>query len=496
MKHAGEVMEILEAYDLVGTYSGAAALAGCDKNTVKLHVQRRDAGQPPGLSPTRSSIIDGHRAKIEELVDRSHGNIRADVVHRRLIALGFGGDERTTRRAVAVAKREHDRGRVRIYRPWIAEPGQWLQFDWGWGPMIGGRRTMLWCAWVAWSRFRVIIPTWDRTVATTLGCLDVALRQIGGVPTYVLTDNERSITTDRIAGVPVRHPQMVAAGRHYGCQVVSCEVADPETKGGSEATVKIAKADLVPTDANLRDAYESFAELSEAAEQFGVRVNARPHRATGRRPDEMIGQERVRLHRLPADPYVAALGETRSVTRECTISFGSTRYSVPHRLVGEQVLARVHGVELIIAHIGEGGVTEVARHQVSQPGVPRIDPGHYPPRSRSKVLHHVPEPRTPGEAAFLQIGPGAASWLVRACAAGTARIPTKMDVAVQLAAVHGDETVDAALAAAADADRFAEHDLASILNHQLTRPAGGEVIEIGEAHSLQASTAVWDEVGR
>jgi hypothetical protein len=28
--------------------------------------------------------------------------------------------------------------------------------------------------------------------------------------------------------------------------------ADPQTKGGSEATVRIAKADLVPTDHNLR----------------------------------------------------------------------------------------------------------------------------------------------------------------------------------------------------------------------------------------------------
>ena len=34
---------------------------------------------------------------------------------------------------------------------------------------------------------------------------------------------------------------------------------DPESKGGVEATVKIAKADLVPSDANLLPAYGSFA---------------------------------------------------------------------------------------------------------------------------------------------------------------------------------------------------------------------------------------------
>ncbi|MFD0654810.1 hypothetical protein ACFQ2Y_46355 [Streptomyces malaysiensis subsp. malaysiensis] len=49
----------------------------------------------------------------------------------------------------------------RVYRPWIAEPALWPQWDWGEGPRIGGRRTSLWCAWLAWSRFRVVIPVFD-----------------------------------------------------------------------------------------------------------------------------------------------------------------------------------------------------------------------------------------------------------------------------------------------------------------------------------------------
>ena len=41
--------------------------------------------------------------KVEELVDRSKGKIRADVAHR-LAAMGYGGNERSTRRAVAAVK--------------------------------------------------------------------------------------------------------------------------------------------------------------------------------------------------------------------------------------------------------------------------------------------------------------------------------------------------------------------------------------------------------
>ncbi len=90
--------------------------------------------------------------------------VRADKIHERLLALGFAGNERTTRREVAEAKAAYAAGHRRRYRPWVPEPGMWLQFDWGEGPRITGRRTNLFCAWVAWSRFRVVIPTWDRTL--------------------------------------------------------------------------------------------------------------------------------------------------------------------------------------------------------------------------------------------------------------------------------------------------------------------------------------------
>jgi transposase len=126
----------------------------------------------------------------------------------------------------------------------------------------------LFCAWLAWSRFRVVIPTWDQTVGTLVACLDAALRGLGGASTYLLTDTRAPSRWDRIAGVPVRHPEMVAVGRHYGCTVETCQPFDPESKGGVEATVKIAKADLVPTNANLLPGYASFAELADACVQW------------------------------------------------------------------------------------------------------------------------------------------------------------------------------------------------------------------------------------
>ena len=71
-------------------------------------------------------------------MERSEGKVRADKVHERLAAMGFGGNERTTRRAVAAAKARWRAGHRRTYRPWLTEPGLWLQWDWGKGPPVPG----------------------------------------------------------------------------------------------------------------------------------------------------------------------------------------------------------------------------------------------------------------------------------------------------------------------------------------------------------------------
>jgi transposase len=279
MKPNEEVMEILEAFDLTGSYRAAGRLAGCDAKTVARYVALRDNGKELDVS-VRDSIVSAHLDKIEELVERSQGDIRADVVHDKLSAMDYEGSARTTRRAVAAAKDAYERGHRRVFRPWVPEPGLWFQWDWGAGPQIWGRETQLWCAWLAWSRFRVIIPTWDKALPTVIACMDETLRAFGGVPTYALTDNEKTVTSTHICRIAVRNPDIVAASRHYGMVIHTCIPADPQSKGGSEATVRIAKADLVPTGANLLQSYDSFAELAagcrEAMDRFNAREPARP----------------------------------------------------------------------------------------------------------------------------------------------------------------------------------------------------------------------------
>jgi transposase len=488
-------MKILAAYDLTGSQRTAAELVGCSHHTVAAHVAARDAGRAVGTPARRPRNIDGFMDKIEEWVEASKGRIRADKAHEKLLALGYAGSDRSTRRAVAEVKATYRLGHARVHRPWVTEPGMWLQYDFGDGPVVDGVKTVLFVAWLAWCRFRVVIALRDRTQPSVIAALDRTFRLLGGVPTFVLTDNEKTVTVEHVAGVPVRNRETVSFGRHYGVTVLTCEPADPASKGGVEASVKVSKADLVPKDTNLRPEYGSFSELEAACEQFMTQVNHRVHRVTRRVPVEMLAEERLRLHRVPDEPHTVVFGLARRVPANTPmVTFEHGQYSVPQHLLGEQVWVRTHGAgsdeQVIVVHHGRQGPVEVARHRRATPGSPMICDDHFGGPSDKRPGQYRVRPRNQAEEEFLDIGDGARVWLHEACAAGTQKIRAKMDAAVTMAKVAGNTRVDWALGHAAVNGRFGHTDLASILNaHPPTTTRRAT-----ESRSLAQGTSSWAKI--
>ena len=125
----------------------------------------------------------------------------------------------------------------------------------------------MFCAWLAWFRFRVVIPVWGRTLPTVISYIDSTLRAIGGAPTCLLTDNEKTMT---IAGSPGSRSVILKSWPQDATTACKCTPASrsiPSPHGGGEATVRIAKTDLIPTSANLWGS-SSFAELRRACAIF------------------------------------------------------------------------------------------------------------------------------------------------------------------------------------------------------------------------------------
>jgi hypothetical protein len=128
-------MEILAAYDLTGSLRAAAELTGCSHHTVARHVAAGTlAGRSPN-PPRGGGSRTRYLPKIEEWIEASKGRIRADKAHEKLLALGYEGSERSTRRAIAQVKAAWRLGHTRVHRPRITEPGMWLQYDFGDGAL-------------------------------------------------------------------------------------------------------------------------------------------------------------------------------------------------------------------------------------------------------------------------------------------------------------------------------------------------------------------------
>lgn len=445
MKTAREQLDILTTYAELGSYRATATLCGTTHKTVRRVVERRD--RPPTERPARPRVTDPVLELITAKVKSTDGRISAKRLLPLCRAEGYTGSARSLRRAVANARAEHRRQR-RTYRPWQPVPGEHLVFDWGTEDGL-----QVFCAVLAWSRWRFVRFAERQDQATTLALLAECFELLGGVPRVALTDRMGCLKGGVVANVVVPAPGYVAFATHYGFRPDFCEAADPESKGMAEHLVGYAKTDLLiglgpfdgPDDANV------------AAVSWCAELNARLHADTRAVPDERLATERALLGALPSARPVLGATESRTVDHLRTVRFRSARYSVPGSVIGERVELRVGGPRLVITHRG----TEIARHRLVGPGELSLDDAHYggPARKPARALR----PRTAAELAFCDLGPVAEAFLRAAAGAGVTKLPTELALIAELERAHGREALVAALERALAHRRFRAADIRAIL---------------------------------
>ena len=431
MKDSKESMDIIEAYDLFGSYNGAAKYVGCSPNTVKKFVQARSAGQliRQGKYERRPKATDKYVAVIEEAVDRSKARVRANQIHLRLVALGYSGSMRSTRRAVAKAKVAWRKATIRIYWPWSSEIGKWAQYDFSDGPVIDGKKTTLFHFYLPFSKVRIVKPIPDQSLPNVIMALDYCFRYIGGVPAYVLTDNAKTAAVKHIAGVAVINPKMVSFASAYGFSIQTCVVYDPASKGGVEAAVRVAKEDICPKDTNLVQNYTDVAELEAACDAYTTSINSVVHSTSGKIPSVVLKSEAMTFHGLPKVPYLAAYGVMRKVEPNMPIvRFNHCGYSVPAKYRREVVYVRSVLDEIVIVAQDKAGgyVSEIARHRRGEAFSYVIDDAHKEKDHPSGPLTRMPIPTNEIQAKFLSITPDASQWLIRACNSGASGIESSI----------------------------------------------------------------------
>lgn len=460
-------MDIVNTYLELGSYRGAADLCGVDHKTVKRVVQRWRVGTiaEPRKTPARARNTDCVESLIGDKVAKTRGRITAKRLLPQARAAGYEGSARNFRRAVARAKArwarsEHNR------RPWVPSPGEHLVIDWGEeGPL------KIFCAVLAWSRYRFVRFATNMKRETTLRLLAECIEELGAVPHVVLSDRMGCLRAQTVANVVVPHPDYVRFATHFGFRPDFCEAADPESKGVVEALVGYAKSDLVIP----AEGWDDIDHANGAARSWGQEVNGRMHSEIYAIPAERLIEERKVMRALPSLRPPLRRGEMRKVDRLSTVRFGSARYSVPSKLIGEQVEV-IAGAREVVVHLGD---KEIARHPLVAPGEVSISDDHYgtPAAKPRRAIR----PRSNVERVFISFGAVAEDFLRAAAAAGTQRLATELEEIVSLEASWGRTALVAALERATTFRRFKAEDLRSILaaGTAPTVVAPGGVLDVG-----------------
>lgn len=394
----GEIVTAIRT--LAGRGVGKKAIArevGVAVNTVRRYL-RQPVAAGVQTRPAARRLSDERRQEARALYEGpAAGN--AVVVQRLLAARDVVVSVRTVERAVADIRHAQRASALATVRVETA-PGDQLQVDFGQQRVrIAGIRVrvFLLVAVLSYSRRLFVKPFLNERGADWREGIAAAFTHFGGLPRTVLGDNARPLVRarDRATGTVIFHPAYLAFCRDWDVQPRACAPYRARTKGKTEAGVKYVKRNALADQA-----FESFAALEQyLGAWMTTTADQRRHGTTREAPLVRFERdEQAALRPLPA--RVRPRREQRLRRRVATDAFvdvDSVRYSVPHRLVRDQVDVVLDEQTVTIFH----GPTVVATHARStEPFARVVDPRHYDGLWRRPVA----DPETTPPAALALLG--------------------------------------------------------------------------------------------
>jgi transposase len=237
------------------------------------------------------------------------------------------------------------------------------------------RRAQVFVAVMGASSYLYAEASWTQTLPDWIGSHVRALAFIGGVPAQLVPDNPK-VGVDRANWYePGLNRTYLDLATHYGTAILPTRPRKPRDKAKVEVGVLVVERWILARLRNRR--FFSLAELNQAIAELVIDLNARPMRRLGvSRRDLFLELDLPALKSLPAEPYEYAEWRVRRVGLDYHVDIDGHYYSVPHRLIREQLDARItaHTVELfrkgerVAVHlrgIGRGRHTTIPEHMPS-----------------------------------------------------------------------------------------------------------------------------------
>jgi transposase len=353
-------------------------LSGPLPTSAALH-QRLEATLPGVTPPQQVSTVAPYAAEIADY--RARGMELAAIRARLEEVHGHPVSYHAIWRLVRHLEPSTPEAVVRVE----AKPGSEAQVDFGYAgltldPATGAaRKTWVFVMVLAWSRHLYAELVFDQRVATWLLCHRHAFEAFGGIPARIVPDNLKAAVARASFTEPVAQRAYRECAEHYGFLIDPNPPRSPHLKGKVEqgGVHYVARNFLAGRSPQPRDA------LNAALGRWCVETAGRRVHGTTRQVPlaRFTAVERATLRPLPPTPYDPAEWKRVRVYRDCYLTFDGAYYSVPYRLVGQEVWAR-GGARTVEVYAGDQQL--VATHtRAAGPG------------ERQTLLDHLPPAKVP-----------------------------------------------------------------------------------------------------
>jgi transposase len=317
-------------------------------------VKRAPVGRPaPKLGPFRA-VIDGW-LEADRTAPRKQRHT-AKRIHQRLVdELGADVAETTVRQYVRARKRAMGMVVGEVMVPQVHAPGAEAEVDWGEADVVLAGVAVTVHLFVMRASFSGAVFCQASLVETQQAFLEMhvqAFEWFGGVFATIRYDNLTSAVKKVLKGRRrIESDRFVAMRSHYlfVSAFMTPGIEGAHQKGGVEGEVgRHRRNHLVPV-LQVADLAELNALLLAGCEtDFGRRIDRRSVTV-----GEAWAIERPLLQDLPAEPYDACESAAPRVDAKSLVTIRQNRYSVPVRLAGLKVSARVGAREITINHGGK-----------------------------------------------------------------------------------------------------------------------------------------------
>lgn len=351
-----------------------AELLGVNRKTVAAHLQSAKQKPSKNSESSQSSCLP-----FKQFIEGKIGEgLSAQRIYQDLKAeTDFPQGYDSVRRFVRFLKQSQDKVYARIE----TSPGYEAQVDFGQGaPTKKGtdyRRPHLFVMTLSYSRHAYHEVVWHQDVETFIRCHERAFNFFGGVPKVVLLDNLKAGVLKASLFEPQLNRLYESFAHHVAFTPLPCLVRKPEHKGKVESGVKYAQ-----DNALKGHRFESLQEQNLHLRVWNTQVAfPRRHGTTKQIVSHRFEEEKARLKPLPETEFVTFKIGIRKVHIDAHIEVDGAYYSVPHRLLGEDVVVHYNAKYVQVYFKDELLVS----HVKAQPGYFRTRKAHLPRHKTQNV---------------------------------------------------------------------------------------------------------------